>query len=374
MAIIVNPKKIRGVFKQPTAKITSSVLSNAYKVLDFSGLFEFKDYLGNSLVVGDTITITIRTLQSNTYIGSGTMTYGDNLTVSTPISSDTGFDNYILPFLTGTLVDGGSYVFDKYNAVSFWNGTNGGLAGVNLGEDWIITVSAIDSSLGTFSVNTDNTGSFDKSLKYRNSSLIISAGGSSKTANGLGFFVSLPNEGFVWNDSITLEVDGVSQPNVPINSYILSNARANYVLGTYNNTLRDYYCTGTADNWPDFQLPGLYNEKLTQIGVGFNYGGNFSGVNAFSATPNDVTVTFRLGTRDAPNQAQAWEIWVSDLPDQAPLDGTRVFNLLNPAEAAQATVPHTFTGGEGKYRLLTRHIDTGVTEAYGDHELLIFSI
>ena len=59
MAIIVNPKKIRGVFKQPTAKITSSVLSNAYKVLDFSGLFEFKDYLGNSLVVGDTITITI---------------------------------------------------------------------------------------------------------------------------------------------------------------------------------------------------------------------------------------------------------------------------------------------------------------------------
>lgn len=359
---------------RPVAKITATLIDNSFKVADFSGVFDLKDYQGNSLISQDEVTISITTKDTNTYIGSGTFQYGANLVSDLPLSSDSGFDNFIQPYFSGLLQDSGSFVFDKYGAVSFWNLTNGGLAGINQGEDWVVTIKAKDVSEGFDSINTDNTAEFIKLLKYRNAPLVISSASGTAIAYGLGLFASIPNEGFVWDNDITFDYNNVQQPDVSVSSYILSNARAQYILGNFGSSLADYFCTGSADNWQDFQLPPLYNEKLTQMSTGFNYGGNLSGVDQFSATSNDVTVRFRLGTRDFANQAQEWEIYVSDIPGQDPLLGTKIFSLINPPEGAQASPVHTFTGGEGIYRLLTRHIDSGNTEAYGDHELLIFSI
>ena len=162
MAIHENITSFKLVNKNPIATITSSLLDNSYKVLDFSGAFLLQDFQNNSLVLGDEVTFSVTTSQSNTFIGTGTFVYGANLFSSTTLSSDIGFDTYIKPFLTGNVIDGQTYVFDKYGAVSLWNLNNGTLAGINAGEDWVITITAKDISLGTLSTNLDNTALFNK--------------------------------------------------------------------------------------------------------------------------------------------------------------------------------------------------------------------
>ena len=356
----------------PIAKITSTLLQNIYRVLDFSGVFQLEDDLGNDLIPGDEVTISITTQDTSTYIGSATYNYGDNIFSAIPITSDLGFDTYIQPFFTGNLVNGGSYVFDKYGAVSSWNLVNNTLAGVNLGEDWVVSITAKDVSSGATSTNTDNTASFDKSLKVRTASLFTSGTGE---LYGTGFFRTIPNGGFVWDSDISFELDSIVQPDIPLNSYILSNARGLYLYPGITNIYQEFLLSGQTNTFIDFVLPKIscVSNSIERTGS-TDYGGNYSGIDTFIASPNSVSIRMDWITRSPTDiPVDFWEVWISNSPAQDPLLGSNLINIPNPSNL-EISKPTVILTDEGQYDLLSRHLTGAVVGSYSSTQVTLFSI
>lgn len=351
----------------PTAKITSSEFEASYKVLDYSGAFELKDFEDNALVVGDEVTLTVITKQSGTYIGSGTFIYGDNLVTETPIISDLGFDNFLKPFFTGNLTNGGTFVFDKYGAVSSWNNTNGTLAGIGLGEDWIVSIKAKDVSENASSVNSDNTALFNKADRYLYAFLFAGFDGT-QYARAYDYNIALPDSINSWlSDELQFIWQGVIQPN------IVSDGTGKYFMKSYSPTspINIMELDGVMTGFSDFNIPNLEASLKMEQTRHMNI-----------TSPRGITsvnfATQQIGSqvyvRDNAHEAEFLEIWQSNTPFQDPLLGTRVLNQPSPANAGNYNAIYDLSNSEGIYNIRIRHLNGGNETVFNQSQIIRYSI
>lgn len=149
----------------PIGRITSNY-TGLTNMGDFTGTFQIRE--GDDvtpLQLGDEVTLTFITEDTNTFIGEGVFAYGVDLSTTTPIT-DNGFVSNVQPFIAaGSLVqNGGSYTILKKPLTHTFTANNVGsqVAGINKGEALRIEIRVKDTSTGLTSTNVDNTTSLQK--------------------------------------------------------------------------------------------------------------------------------------------------------------------------------------------------------------------
>lgn len=379
----------------PIARVNSS-----YQGLtafgDFTGSFELTDYLGTSLQTGDQVSLDFVS-RNGTFIASATFLYGDNIATATPISEN-GFTTNIQPYFSSTalLQNGGTFTLLKKPLI--FNFNNGKLAGINKGEELKIYIRATQTTSGLKSVNDDN---FTTLITLRESVYYTSSVGRATSLPGI-----TPNNPNTTGDYVLITARGnsgysvsdlLSVPNQDMNyghyynntAGVLENLPVDSVTGVISKTTGffapsifvPYWITlaGTSNNVSGFykrhrssvgidNYPLLNNQSISNTVEQVSFIKNTTYRIAYNVhtplnTPISINenISYSLVTFSStpfasapPSLFSKVETWVSSVPNQDPLLGTKIADFIG----NNANQVNSFTStGDGEYIVLTRGLD-----------------